>query len=143
MSITYTPSVGTVSGITLVRGEVETHPQAGLGVRFALSDNPALNNIPQAVAARGVFVKASDKPDLQAIIEADRIARESAEEARFQKKYGKFIYEAKAKGEAVVVDSWMETRRAKEGGEWGEYQFAVTQYMSPKGKLFTKAVNCY
>lgn len=71
-------------------------------------------------------------------LEAAQAKQDAAKQARDAK-----FSEAKQTGKPVVLRSWTETRRAKEGGEWGEYQFAVTEYAKPDGTTETKAINTY
>lgn len=70
--------------------------------------------------------------------EAETQKREAAAAARAAK-----FDEAQRTDKPVVLHTWTETRRAQEGGEWGEYLFAVTEYANPDGSVSKTAVNTY
>ena len=78
-------------------------------------------------------------------VEFARPAREAAtakREAAAADRAEKFE-EAKRTGQPVVLRTWTETRRAQEGGEWGDYLFACTEYANPDGTTKTTAINTY
>ncbi len=68
---------------------------------------------------------------------AAKRAREAAEarQAAFN--------QAARTGEPVCLRSWCESRRAIEGGEWGEYTFACSEWAMPDGTTKETAVNTY
>jgi hypothetical protein len=94
-----------------------------------------------------VIIKTAGKPDLKKIVEEVRAAKraenEAARKINFELQYGKFIEEAKATGKDVVVKTWTECRRVKEEGEWGEYMFIITEYVTPAGKVRQEKINTY
>lgn len=79
-------------------------------------------------------------------IKAERSAKDAVTAAKKQAeedgRAAKFA-EAARTGKPVALRSWTETRRAKEGGEWGDYLFGVTEYAMPDGSKKQNAVNTY
>lgn len=69
--------------------------------------------------------------------------KRSAEQMAESKRRDELIAKARETGEPQVIGVHMETRRAKEGGEWGEYQFAITTYINADGTTFTTSKNTY
>lgn len=79
-------------------------------------------------------------------IRASRIARESAAKEAADKKNSdraaKFT-QARESGKPVVLESWCETRRAQEAGQWGDYTFACFSVAQPDGSVIESAVNTF
>lgn len=79
-------------------------------------------------------------------IKAERAAKDAdaaaKKRAAADERAAKFA-EAARTGKPVALRSWTETRRAKEGGEWGDYLFGVTEYAMPDGSTKQNAVNTY
>lgn len=50
---------------------------------------------------------------------------------------------AAATGKPVELRRWTETRRAREGGEWGDYLFICRELAMPDGTIKNSAINTY
>ena len=83
-------------------------------------------------AADQIVKEHQSQVDAQA---AEKRARDDAVRAKFE--------EAKKTNKPVALKSWSENRRAKEGGEWGDYAFIVTRYANPDGTTSESAINTY
>lgn len=75
----------------------------------------------------------------QAAKDADAAAKK---QAAADDRAAKFA-EAARTGKPVALRSWTETRRAQEGGEWGDYTFVITEFAMPDGSIKQNAVNTY
>lgn len=73
----------------------------------------------------------------------EKAAKKNAAESAKREQLSAAIAKAVETGEPQYLRHWTETRRANEGGEWGEYLFIVTEYVGPDGVVFTQAVNTY
>lgn len=79
-------------------------------------------------------------------IRSERQAKQQAAQKEAAEKHAARLAkfdEAKTTGQPVKLRSWVETRRAQEGGEWGDYNFVVTEYALPDGSTKQNAVNTY
>jgi hypothetical protein len=81
--------------------------------------------------------------EARARYEAGRPAREAAALAAKQIKYAAQVSEARRTGKAVQIARWCETRRAREGGQWGDYTFVCTEFVRPDGTFGCTATNTY
>jgi hypothetical protein len=82
-------------------------------------------------------------------LEAWKQAKLQKEEAALQEKAQKQAArqakfdEAKSSGKPVLLSSRVESRRAREGREWGDYNFRVSVYAMPDGSTKENAVNSF
>jgi len=86
-----------------------------------------------------------NKSDLEAKRAGNQKSAESAmdhQKSAEAEREAKFT-EARETRKEVVIRTWTETRRAQEGGQWGDYCFAITEYALPDGKTKQKAINTY
>jgi pyruvoyl-dependent arginine decarboxylase (PvlArgDC) len=75
-------------------------------------------------------------------IESDAAEKKAKTEKAEADRAAKFM-EAARTGKPVELRRWTETRRAKEGGEWGDYIFICVDFAQPDGTVKTAATNCY
>jgi len=96
-------------------------------------------------AFRSVCVAWISGEDLAAIKREQVGAEEREKEATEQKKAVREAKFARARetGEPVELERWTETRRVKEGGEWGEYLFVRRRLAMADGSVEETAVNTY
>lgn len=99
-----------------------------------------------ALGAFLTLVIASISKDRLVAIQAEHVkkaasAAKAVEDAKAERK-AKFEL-AKATGQPIELEAWMEFRRVKVSGEWGDYQFACSEMALPDGTTKKTAFNCY
>jgi hypothetical protein len=71
------------------------------------------------------------------------ISKRNAEQDAEKLRVAEIFKQARETGKQVALESWCETRRAQECGEWGDYTFKCTKVANPDGSTSVNAVNTF